>query len=48
MLIFRDVNSIWELEGGVWAQEKREATEEENEFYSSIHIFAFLFLQEGS
>lgn len=32
MLIFWDVNSIWELEGGIPAQEKREVAEGENEF----------------
>lgn len=47
-LIFSDVNSIWELEGGRSAQGKREATEGENEFFSSRDIFALLFLQEGS
>lgn len=48
MLIFWDVNSIWELEGGISAQEKREATEGEKGLYSPRHIFALLFLQEGS
>lgn len=42
MLVFWDVNSIWELEGGISAQEKIEATEGEKEFYSSRHIFVLL------
>lgn len=48
MLIFWDVDSIWELEGGISAQEKREVAEGENQFQSSRDISASLFLQEGS
>lgn len=48
MPIFWDVDSIWELEGGISAQEKREVAEGENQFQSSRDISASLFLQEGS